>query len=289
MGNKFYAPGAERAGKVHDLFAAIAPRYDLINDLQSFGLHRWWKRRMLRLARLRPGESALDLCCGTGDVALAMARTGARVVGLDFSDRMLAVARARSAQAAAHGDRPQGKPWPEQRSIPVEVERDHRLSSSNSWSRMSLTFLRGDALRTPFCDEEFDAVTISYGLRNLENCEAGLCEMLRVLRTGGRLVVLDFGKPDNALWRAGYFSYLRWLVPGFGRLFCGDSATYGYILESLRHYPAQRGVAALMKKLHCHDVRILNLLGGVMSINYGVKGRRAPTEPRLFSESPTFL
>lgn len=271
MGNKFYAPGAERAGKVHDLFAAIAPRYDLVNDLQSCGLHRWWKRRMLRLARLRPGESALDLCCGTGDVALAMARTGARVVGLDFSDRMLEVARARCVQAAAHGSRAEVEPRQEKRSIPVEVERDPSLSSSNSRPRTPLTFLRGDALRTPFRDEEFDAVTISYGLRNLENCEAGLREMLRVLRTGGRLVVLDFGKPDSALWRAGYFSYLRWLVPCFGRMFCGDSATYGYILESLRHYPAQRGVAELMKKMHCQDVRILNLMGGVMSINYGVK------------------
>src|SRR5213083_3203483 len=96
MGNRFYAPGDQRAARVHDLFATIAVRYDLINDLQSFGLHRWWKRRLIQLAGVRPGEHALDLCCGTGDLAFALTRQGARVVGLDFSAPMLAVAQARS-------------------------------------------------------------------------------------------------------------------------------------------------------------------------------------------------
>ena len=95
MANKFYQPGTARAQKVNDLFAAVAPRYDLINDLQSFGLHRWWKRRMLSLAEVSPGDAALDLCCGTGDVAFALAKRGAKAVGLDFSEPMLAVARRR--------------------------------------------------------------------------------------------------------------------------------------------------------------------------------------------------
>ena len=95
--------------------------------------------------------------------------------------------------------------------------------------------------------------------------------MHRVARPGGRLLVLDFGKPDNAVWRSLYFIYLRALVPLFGQIFCGDAATHAYILESLHHYPAQHGVAEAMRQLGCHEVRIVNLVGGAMSINFGIK------------------
>jgi demethylmenaquinone methyltransferase/2-methoxy-6-polyprenyl-1,4-benzoquinol methylase len=240
--NKFYAPGDRRADRVKDLFATIADRYDLINDLQSFGLHRHWKRRLLKLARGRPGERALDLCCGTGDVAFGLARQGLAVTGLDFSEPMLSVAR-------------------------------QRLEVQNARSRAAATiqFLRGDAQQIPFPDASFDVVTISYGLRNLADLERGLREMLRVARPGGRVLVLDFGKPDNAAWRAIYFAYLRRFVPLLGRAFCGNPETHAYILESLTHYAAQRGVAAKMRELGFGGVRIINLMGGIMSINYGEK------------------
>jgi len=257
MANKFYAAGDRRAEKVNDLFAAIAPRYDLINDLQSFGLHRGWKRRLVRLAGVRPGDTALDLCCGTGDVAFALAAAGAQVAGLDFSAPMLAVA--------------------EQRKLKTQNSKlkiDGRAAGSADIPQSAvrnLNFLRADALHTPFPDAHFDLVTISYGLRNLAGVDAGLREMWRVARPGGRLLVLDFGRPDNAAWRALYFAYLRWLVPVFGRIFCGDSATHAYILESLLNYPAQRGVAAKMTAMGCANVRIVNLLGGVMSLNCGEK------------------
>src|SRR5205809_3944707 len=101
MANRFYDPGEQRSDRVRDLFARIAPRYDLINDLQSFGLHRWWKRQVVKLAKVQTGQRALDLCCGTGDVAFALARQGAEVVGLDFSERMLEIARQRSHRHAA--------------------------------------------------------------------------------------------------------------------------------------------------------------------------------------------
>ena len=114
-------------------------------------------------------------------------------------------------------------------------------------------------------------MTVGYGLRNLASWQQGLREMWRVARPGGRLLVLDFGKPDNATWRAAYFAYLRIGVPVFGRLFCGDSQTHAYILESLHHYPAQKGVAEAMRELGCRDVRIVLLLGGIMTINLGVK------------------
>jgi demethylmenaquinone methyltransferase/2-methoxy-6-polyprenyl-1,4-benzoquinol methylase len=247
MGNEFYVPGERRAERVNDLFAAIAPRYDLINDLQSFGLHRWWKRRLLQLAAVKPGESALDLCCGTGDVAFAIAAAGARVTGLDFSAPMLSVAESR--RFKVQGSR-----------LQVQGESNPR-------------FLQGDALRTPFPDAHFDIVTISYGLRNLASVDDGLREMWRVLKPGGRLLVLDFGKPDNAAWRAAYFGYLRFAVPVFGRLFCHNAEAYAYILESLQHYPAQRGVDERLRALGAAEPRIVNFLGGVMSINVAVKPR----------------
>jgi demethylmenaquinone methyltransferase/2-methoxy-6-polyprenyl-1,4-benzoquinol methylase len=240
MPNKFYEAGEQRAVKVGDLFATIAPRYDLINDLQSFGLHRLWKRRLVKLAAARPGLRALDLCCGTGDVAFALAGQGAEVTGLDFSEPMLAVARRRG----------EGSPKSK-----VEGPR----------------FLWGDAQQIPFPDQSFDIVTVSYGLRNLSSWERGLSEMWRVAKPGGRLLVLDFGKPDNAAWRALYFAYLRAFVPIFGKVFCGDGQTHAYILVSLKHYPAQHGVAAKMQEMGCRDVRIIPLLGGVMTINHGVK------------------
>lgn len=245
MANKFYATGAERAARVNELFTSIASRYDLINDLQSFGLHRIWKRRLVRLARPRSGDAALDLCCGTGDVALALARCGAETVGLDFTESMLAVATQRLDA--------------ENRKLPLSAP------------PLPARFVRGDALKIPFPEASFDIVTISYGLRNLADLDGGLREMMRVVRPGGRILVLDFGKPGNALWRGIYFSYLRRIVPVMGRVFSGDRETHGYILESLNHYAAQKGVALKMEGLGLTGVKIVNLLGGVMSINYAEK------------------
>lgn len=224
MANTFYQPGEKRGEKVADLFAKIASRYDLINDLQSLGLHRYWKRRLLKLAGIKPGERALDVCCGTGDISFGLARSGAKVTGLDFSPAMLDVARNRTL-----GNEPK-IPKPE--------------------------FLEGDAQNLPFADASFEVVTVGYGLRNLPSWERGLEEMWRVAKPGGRLLVLDFGKPDNALWRSLYFGYLRWAVPIFGKIFCGDSATHAYILESLKNYPAQKGVAEKMQKLGSEKIEL---------------------------------
>jgi demethylmenaquinone methyltransferase / 2-methoxy-6-polyprenyl-1,4-benzoquinol methylase len=257
MDNKFYVPGAQRAARVNDLFASIAKRYDLINDLQSFGLHRRWKRKLVRLANVQPSERALDLCCGTGDVAFSLSRHGARVVGLDFSGPMLAVAATRRQRTATGTPGTSGRPA----TGPASDFRTQTL----------VAFLRGDAMIIPFADASFDVVTISYGLRNLASVERGLREMWRVTRPGGRILVLDFGKPPHHLWRAIYFAYLRLFVPSFGRIFCGDAETYAYIFESLRRYPSQEGVAAAMRDLNCANVRVVNLLGGIMSIHYGEK------------------
>lgn len=241
MSNTFYAPGEQRAAKVNDLFAAIARRYDLLNDLQSFGLHRLWKRRVVRLANVKPGDRALDLCCGTGDIALALARQGAETTGLDFSPQMLEVAESRRQKA----------------------NRKSQIANPK--------FIQGDAQQIPFPENSFDIVTVGYGLRNLASWERGLDEMVRVAKPGGRIVVLEFGKPANALWRAVYFTHLKCSVPLIGLLFCGNPQAYAYILESLKHYPAQLAVAEKMRGLKLANVRVINLLGGAMAINYGEK------------------
>jgi demethylmenaquinone methyltransferase/2-methoxy-6-polyprenyl-1,4-benzoquinol methylase len=241
--------GEQRAARVGALFGALAPRYDLINDLQSLGLHRRWKNLLVRMAAVQPGQKALDLCCGTGDIALALHRAGAEVVGLDFSPAMLAIARARA----------------------------ERLPAGREGA--SLQFMAGDAMQIPFAAASFDVVSIGYGLRNLENWERGLEEMARVARPGGRLLVLDFGKPDHWLWRRIFFFYLRTLVPQLGKVLCRDSAALAYIAESLKNYPAQRGIAEKMAALECRDVQVRNLLAGAMSIHCGVAGGRSAATP----------
>ena len=242
MPDTFFDSGEQRAAKVHDLFARIAPRYDLINDLQSFGLHRYWKRRLIQMAGARPGARALDVCCGTGDIAFALARCGAGVVGLDFGERMLGEAEGRKSKVQ---------------------------SPKSKVSGNAPYFIRGDAQRIPFADKTFDIVTVGYGLRNLASWETGLQEMRRVAKSGGRLLALDFGKPENGIWRGIYFGYLKLFVPWLGRVFCGNAAAYAYILESLKHYPAQLEVARKMREMGLVNVRVVNLLGGAMSINYG--------------------
>ena len=134
-----------------------------------------------------------------------------------------------------------------------------------------MEFRQGDALNLPFPAAQFSLVTVGYGLRNLADLDAGLREIWRVLQPGGRLLVLDFGKPDNALWRAAYFAYLRGAVPLFGLCFARNAAAYAYILESLHHYPAQRGVDEKLRALGAADTRIVNFLGGMMSLNVAVK------------------
>jgi demethylmenaquinone methyltransferase/2-methoxy-6-polyprenyl-1,4-benzoquinol methylase len=234
----FFQPGPQHSEKVHELFERIATRYDLINDLQSFGFHRHWKRKVVQLASVKAGDQALDSCCGTGDIVFGLAGNGARVTGVDFSERMLTIARMRC-EAGGLADR--------------------------------TIFTWANAQSLPFADNSFDAVTVGYGLRNLADWEAGLREMARVAKPGAPVIVLEFGRPDNRAWRGLYFTYLRLFVPLLGLLFAGSLKAYSYILESLACYPGQQVVAAKMSELGLREVRVLNLIGGAMSINFGRK------------------
>ncbi len=206
----YYQKGDQRAHLVSQLFSSIAQRYDLINDLQSFFLHRYWKHRAVHSLKPVSGMDALDICCGTGDVAELLASRGLRVTGLDFNPQMLEIARTRSSQPDRNGD--QG-------------------------TSGSLKYVLGDALDLPFPDHSFDFITMSYGLRNLADFSKGLSEIARVARKGARIAILDFGKPSDPLLRNLYFQYLKLTVPLLGQIMAGNRSAYAYILESLQNYP----------------------------------------------------
>ena len=227
----------EHKEKVDSLFTSIAARYDLINDIQSFGLHRLWKQRIVKMASLIEGEDALDICCGTGDLALRLVKRNARVVGLDMNRPMLNVAL-------------------------------NQLSRPRS---ISATLLQADALALPFNSSSFDLVTIAYGLRNVSDYQVGLLEVLRVLKPGGRLLILDFGKPSNWVIRQLYYLYLKLVLPVFGLIFCGKPNAYAYILKSLRKYPAQEGISNILSKIGFSKIKVTNIILGTMSIHSAQK------------------
>ena len=236
MPNKYLSYDDQRAPKVREMFSRLAERYDLVNDVMSFGLHRRWKAQTVRLAwngGRRPARW-LDLCCGTGDMALLAANiAGVAVTGVDFTLPMLSVARRRARGSAL------------------------------------ANLVQADALRLPFRSAVFDVITVGYGLRNLADLEKGLSEMRRVLAPGGRAVILDFGKPDNPLAASLYQGFLYTMMPTVGWLFHGDPQTYLYIPESLKRFPGQRGVQAMMQRAGFVNARYEERLLGTMGINIG--------------------
>jgi demethylmenaquinone methyltransferase/2-methoxy-6-polyprenyl-1,4-benzoquinol methylase len=241
MQNKYLSYDEKRAPRVREMFSRLAWRYDLVNDVMSAGLHRRWKRETVRLAVAETTGTTrvLDLCCGSGDLCfLAEERGAGSVVGADFTLPMLAVAR-------------------------------RRARAGRSRAR----FVEADALTLPFPEGAFDAVTISYGLRNVADLSGALAEILRVLVPGGRLAVLDFGKPRNRIAGALYMAYLRTVVPAMGWIFHGDPDTYRYIPDSLERYPGQRGVHRLLHDAGFENPRFHDRLLGAMGINVGEKPR----------------
>jgi ubiquinone/menaquinone biosynthesis methyltransferase len=218
---------------VRGLFATIADRYDLITRLLSYGMDQRWKRRLIHLAAATSSTRALDLACGTGDIAFALGDRGAHVAGLDVTHRMLQLAR---------GKRP--------------------TSGGN------VQFVTGDMMMLPFSDGSFDLITTGYGIRNVPRIEPAIAEIRRVLRPGGLLLSLDFNRPDNALLRRFYLTYLTVVGSTLGWVLHRDPDTYRYIPESIRRYPGARAVAALMEQHGFVDCRVELLLGGLMAINF---------------------
>lgn len=223
------------------MFAGIAARYDLLNHLLSGNVDKSWRRTAARELgpSLVEGSRVLDVACGTGDLSLVLARAGGpRVVGLDFCRPMLEIAR-RKAEA----------------------------------TQVAIPFVEGDALRLPFADETFDAVTIAFGLRNLAGVEEGLRELCRVLRPGGRVAVLEFSTPVVPGFRALFRFYFARVLPRIGGLISGSRGAYEYLPDSVSKFPDQRRLAELMRGAGFESVGYRNLTGGIAALHTG--SRRA--------------
>jgi ubiquinone/menaquinone biosynthesis methyltransferase len=228
---------------VRRLFATIADRYDLITVLLSYGRDAAWKRRLVALAGVRPGTKALDLACGTGDIAFALASDGAHVVGLDITLRMVELAREKRGQVPFFSGPSSEKMVPDP------------------------FFLVGDMLALPFPDRSFDLVTTGYGIRNVPDLDASLSEVRRVLRPGGLFLSLDFNRPANALVRAVYLTYLTAVGSAVGWALHRDPDTYRYIPESIKRYPGAEAVVARLEAHGFETARFLPVLGGLMAIH----------------------
>jgi demethylmenaquinone methyltransferase/2-methoxy-6-polyprenyl-1,4-benzoquinol methylase len=218
---------------VRRLFATIADRYDFITTFLSYGQDRRWKARLIALADLQSGDRVLDLACGTGDLVFAAAPRVRFGVGLDVTHRMLQLAASR---------RPR-----------------------------NVALVTGDMMALPFGGARFDVVTTGYGLRNVPDLQQTVREIARVLAPGGRLLSLDFNRPDNLLVRAAYLAYLTVVGSVLGMVLHGDPDTYRYIPESIRQYPGARGVARLLEAEGMVAVRVVPVLGGLMAIHLARK------------------
>jgi demethylmenaquinone methyltransferase/2-methoxy-6-polyprenyl-1,4-benzoquinol methylase len=230
----------EFATEVRGMFDRIAGVYDLMNSAMTAGLHHEWRQRAVARAQVGPGSDALDICCGTGDLALELRRQigpDGRVVGSDFSEPMLELARRKSGEEG----------------LPVEF----------GWA---------DALDLPYGDGSFDAVTIGFGARNLADLEKGLSEMARVLRPGGRLVILEITRPQREPLASFYSLWFDRLVPVIGSL-AGDSDAYSYLPNSVRTFPEPERLAALIESAGFTEIRWLLLAGGIIAIHSATKAK----------------
>ena len=214
---------------VRRLFSTIAERYDLITRLLSYGQDRRWKARIAGLSEARRGKRALDLACGTGDIAFALAARGARVVGLDITHRMVQLAGEKGSTVA---------------------------------------FVTGDMLALPFPDATFDVVTTGYGLRNVPDIPLALAEAARVLKRGGVLLSLDFNRPSHWFVRGVYLTYLTIVGSVVGTILHGDADTYRYIPESIRRYPGAAEVTAMIRRAGFSEGQHIPVLGGLMAIHH---------------------
>ena len=235
---------------VRRLFATIADRYDFITRFLSYGQDRRWKRRLIALAAIRADDRVLDLACGTGDLLFAAAPHARLGVGLDVTHRMLVLAR-------------------QKQDLPSEGG-SHTDFVASGFSRKSL-LTTADMTALPFPASSFTVVTTGYGLRNVPDLHAAIAEIHRVLAPGGRLLSLDFNRPDNAALRAAYLSYLTVVGSSLGLVLHRDPDTYRYIPESIRNYPGAYGVARMMEQHGFTDVRVIPVLFGLMAIHVARK------------------
>ena len=231
----------EKAGKVAEVFHSVAGNYDLMNDLMSGGIHRLWKRVTIEMSGVRPGHSVLDIAGGTGDLAAKFSRIvgpEGTVVLADINDSMLKIGRDRLVD----------------RGITDNVR-----------------FSQADAQYLPFPDNTFDVITIAFGLRNVTDKDMALRSMLRVLKPGGKLLVLEFSKPPNTVLSKIYDGYSFNILPKLGKLFANDADSYQYLAESIRMHPDQDTLLGMMDAAGFNNTDYHNMTGGIVALHRGVK------------------
>ena len=234
-------PESQKADKVAEVFHSVAAKYDLMNDVLSGGLHRLWKRFTIELSGVRPGNRVLDIAGGTGDLTRkfsSLVGPSGEVVLADINDSMLKVGRDRLLDKGVAGN---------------------------------VQFVQADAEALPFPDNHFDVVTIAFGLRNVTRKENALRSMLRVLKPGGRLLVLEFSKPGNPLLAKAYDTYSFSFMPLAGKLITNDADSYRYLAESIRMHPDQETLKAMMVDAGFERVTYHNMTGGIVALHRGIK------------------
>lgn len=231
----------EKAQRVAGVFHSVAAKYDVMNDLMSGGIHRIWKRLTIELSGVRPGDSVLDIAGGTGDLSAKFSRLvgdDGRVVLADINDSMLRVGR--------------------------DKLLDHGVAAN-------LSCVQADAQFLPFADNSFDCVTIAFGLRNVTDKDVALASMQRVLKPGGRLLVLEFSKPTNRLLEKAYDTYSFRLLPLMGKLVANDADSYRYLAESIRMHPDQATLKGMMESAGFSQCKYYNMTGGIVALHKGIK------------------
>ena len=233
-------PYDEKAGRVRGVFSSVASRYDIMNDVMSMGIHRLWKDAMMDWLAPRPGQRLLDVAGGTGDIAFRFLdrAPSTRATVLDLTEPMLVAGRAR-AEAESLGGR--------------------------------LDWVVGDAMALPFEDRSFDTYTISFGIRNVTGIDIALTEAFRVLKPGGRLMVLEFSQIPNDLMQKAYDLYSFNVIPRMGQVIAGDRDSYRYLVESIRRFPDQDRFAGMIRQAGFDQVRYRNLSMGIAALHSGWK------------------
>jgi demethylmenaquinone methyltransferase/2-methoxy-6-polyprenyl-1,4-benzoquinol methylase len=230
-----------KTARVSAVFDSVAPRYDIMNDVMSGGLHRLWKRYAVELLNVRPGQTVLDLACGTADLSRLIAtrvQSQTRLLCCDYNENMLARGRDRLIDAGI-------------------------VSGTE--------FVCADAARLPFASASVDRVIIGFGLRNVTHKDGALSEIERVLSPAGRVVVLEFSHVKLALLERLYETYSFKILPKLGELIAGDGASYRYLAESIRVHPDQEALKIMMQRAGFESVRYFNLLAGIVAVHIGIK------------------